>query len=73
MDNSSGTLISFIFIILGVVIIKLRTPIGQKAAEFYRKIGIEVPEELYTKQFMFIGVLLMIVGFLGATGLLSQI
>ncbi|WP_455202161.1 hypothetical protein [Kaarinaea lacus] len=53
--------------------IKLRAPIGQKAAELYKKIGIEVPDELYTKQFMFIGILLMIVGFLGATGLLSQI
>ncbi len=73
MDNSSSTFISLIFIILGVVMIKLRAPIGQKAAELYKKIGIEVPDELYTKQFMFIGILLMIVGFLGATGLLSQI
>ena len=48
-------------------------PIGQRAAILYKKIGVDVPEDLYTKQFAFIGVLLMIVGFLGATGLLSQL
>ena len=72
METTAGTLVGLIFIILGVVMVKLRTPIGQKAADLYKKIGIEVPEELYIKQFAFIGVLLMIVGFLGATGLLSQ-
>lgn len=73
MDNTSGTIISLLFIILGVALIKLRAPIGHKASELYKKFGIEVPEDLYTKQFVFVGVLLMIVGFLGATGLLSQL
>jgi len=73
MDSTAGTIVSFLFIILGVVLIKLRTPIGHKASEFYKKFGIEVPEDQYTKQFAFVGVLLMIVGFLGATGLLSQL
>lgn len=70
MDSAS--IISLLFIVLGVVVIKLREPIGQKAAILYKKIGVDVPEDLYTKQFAFIGVLLMVVGFLGATGLLSQ-
>ena len=71
MDSAS--IVSLLFIILGVVVIKLRVPIGQRAAILYKKIGVDVPEDLYTKQFAFIGVLLMIVGFLGATGLLSQL
>ena len=71
MDSAS--IVSLLFIVLGVVVIKLRVPIGQRAAILYKKIGVDVPEDLYTKQFAFIGVLLMIVGFLGATGLLSQL
>ena len=72
MESTSGTLISLMFIVLGVAVIKLRAPIGHKASAFYKKFGIEVPEDLYAKQFAFVGVLLMVVGFLGATGLLSN-
>jgi len=73
MENITGTLFGLLFIIVGVVLVKFRSPIGQKAALIYQKVGIEIPEHLYEKQFAFIGVLMMIVGFLGATGLLAYI
>ncbi|MGD8571722.1 MAG: hypothetical protein PVG89_17435 [Gammaproteobacteria bacterium] len=73
MTLSGATLISLLFIILGVALVKMRKSVGEKAAIWYKKLGIEVPEELYTKQFAFIGVMLMIVGFLGATGLLAYL
>jgi hypothetical protein len=73
MDNILNTTSYFIFIVLGVVLIKFKAPVSHKAASFYKKFGIEVPELLYEKQFVFIGVLLMIVGFLGATGLLAEL
>lgn len=73
MENVTGTIFGLIFIIVGVALIKFRSPIGQKAATIYQKLGIDIPEPLYEKQFAFIGVLMMIVGFLGATGLLAYI
>lgn len=73
MENVTGTTFGFIFIICGFLLIKFRTPIGGKAAILYQKLGIEIAEEMYQKQFVFIGVLMMIVGFLGVTGLLAYI
>lgn len=73
MENLTGTTFGLIFIIIGFLLIKFRSPIGQKAAVLYQKLGIEIAEEMYEKQFAFIGVLMMVVGFLGATGLLAYI
>lgn len=72
MNITTSTLVSLLFIILGVVLIKLRAPLGKTAAGWYKKLGIQVPEEIYGKQFVFVGVMLMLVGFLGATGLLAK-
>ncbi|MGD8566717.1 MAG: hypothetical protein PVJ39_01335 [Gammaproteobacteria bacterium] len=72
MNITTGTLVSLLFIILGVILIKLRNPIGKKAVTWYKKVGIEVPEDIYIKQFVFVGVMLMLIGFLGATGLLAR-
>jgi len=72
METSINTILYLLFIVAGVILIKFKSPVGRKAAEMYKKIGIEVPHLLYEKQFVFIGVLFMIVGFLGATGLLNQ-
>ena len=63
-------IVSTLFMVLGFVLVKRKVSLGQKAASYYQKIGLQVPEDLYAKQFMFVGVLLMIVGFLGITGLL---
>ena len=73
MTSTAGIVASLLFIIAGVALIKLRTPIANKAAILYKKLGIEFPEDLYTKQLVFIGVMLMIIGFLGATGLLTYL
>jgi len=73
MENMTGTVFGLLFIILGVLFVKFRAPIGQKAAVLYQQLGIEIPEELYKKQFAFIGVLMMVVGFLAATGLLAYV
>ena len=73
MENFPGTVFGLLFIISGVLLVKFRVPIGQKSAILYQKLGIDIPESTYAKQFAFIGVLMMIVGFLGATGLLAYI
>ena len=70
--ETQTSLIGLLFIVSGVVLIKFRTLIGRRAATLYKKMGIEVPDEQYIKQFVFIGILLMIIGFLGASGLLMQ-
>ena len=59
------------FIVLGVLFVLLRHTIARSSVGLYRKIGIDVPVETYARQFLFIGVLLMVVGFLGVTGLLQ--
>ena len=56
-------------IVLGVILIRLRTGISRYLVRWYRKIGIDVPEDKYTKQFVFIGMIMAVLGFLAASGL----
>ncbi len=60
-----------LFIFLGIVLILLRDPISVIAASLYRKLGISVPADSYARQFMFIGILTILVGLLTTAGLLS--
>ena len=55
-------------IVLGVILIRLRTEISRYLMTWYRKIGIEVPEDKYSKQFVYIGVIVVVLGFLAASG-----
>jgi len=55
-------------IVLGFVLIRLRTIISRYLVTWYRKIGIEVPEDKYTKQFVFVGMIMAVLGFLAASG-----
>ena len=55
-------------IVLGVILIRLRTEISRYLMTWYRKIGIEVPEDKYAKQFVYIGVIVVVLGFLAASG-----
>lgn len=71
MDSEVDIFVGLIFILIGMGFIKKKTQIGRKAAVIYKKIGLDVPEDLYSMQFFFIGVLLIIVGFLAVTGLLQ--
>jgi len=73
MNESNPMLISAIAIIAGVLMIFFKEKLGRSATRLYRRIGVEVPQQLYTKQFAFVGILLMILGFLMGTGLLDLI
>jgi hypothetical protein len=55
-------------IVLGVILIRLRTGISRYLVTWYRKIGIEVPEDKYAKQFVYIGMIMAVLGFLAASG-----
>ncbi len=69
MNDEPTTVISLIIAFLGLAMIFTRVKLARRAASLYRRLGIDVPEELYAKQFVFIGVLLIIFGFLVATDL----
>lgn len=58
-------------IVLGVMLIRLRQGISQYVATWYRKIGIDVPIDKYARQFVFIGVILTVLGFLVITGFIE--
>jgi len=54
----------------GIIFIYFRLPLANKAADLYSKLGMNVSVELYAKQFVFIGVMMVVVSFLSITGLL---
>ncbi len=56
-------------IVLGLILVWLRTGLSRYLAAWYRKIGIDVPEDKYTQQFVFIGIIMAVLGFLTASGL----
>ena len=64
-------LIGFAFIIAGVLLIRFRMALAPRAANLYRKIGFDVPTELYAKQFSFIGIMMMLFGLLIITRLIG--
>jgi hypothetical protein len=45
--------------------------LSRKLADLYRKLCIDVPLELYGKQFVFVAVVVIILGFLVGTGLIT--
>ncbi len=59
--------------LLGALLIAARASAARKLANIYEKLGIEAPVDRYRKQFVFVGVLLFIFGFLVASGLIFQI
>jgi hypothetical protein len=73
MDNVLGLMAGLVFLVLGFLSIKFRHGAAQKTCQWYKKIGVEIPETLYAKQFFFVGILLIIVGFLSATGTLKYL
>jgi len=68
MDKTTGW--GILFILLGMVIFLVRAPISRKAAAWYQKIGISVPADRYARQFGFVGILMMVAGFLTLTGMI---
>lgn len=73
MDEDTRTLIAFGLLILGLLLMGLRHVLSRRLAALYRRVGIDVPEATYIKQFLFVGVLLLILGFLTASGLISSL
>jgi len=71
MNESNPLVLSAIAIIAGVLMILFKETLGRGATRLYKRMGVEVPQQLYTKQFVFIGVLFMLLGFLTGTGLLD--
>jgi hypothetical protein len=69
MDDERGSLLALGLLLLGFLLIGTRNAASRKLAALYRKMGIDVPVEQYAKQFLFVAVLLIIFGFLAATGL----
>ena len=71
--TTTTTSIGLAVLVIGLLLIVLRRPIAAWAAAFYKKIGLEVSEEKYSRQFTIIGFILLILGFLVATGLINAI
>jgi len=68
MDKITG--LGILFILLGLGLVRARTSISRKAAAFYQKLGISVPPDRYARQFAFVGVLMVVIGFLTITGMI---
>ena len=62
-----------VLIVVGVALIQLRRVLSQYLLRLYQKIGVEVPEEKYAQQFVFVGVIVVVLGFLMATGLIQYL
>jgi len=61
---------SWLLVAAGLVFFYYRLPLAAKAADIYSKLGMNVSVELYAKQFAFIGIMMVAVGFLSITGLI---
>ncbi len=73
MEITSNLGGGIVLIVLGVFLIRFRRGISQHVVTWYRKIGIDIPEDKYAKQFVFVGVILAILGFLVASGLIQYL
>lgn len=62
---------SLMMMIAGVIFIYFRLQLASKAVNFYSKFGMNVSVELYAKQFVFIGIMMIVVSFLSITGLIN--
>ncbi len=59
--------------VLGAFLIGARATAAGKLTALYKRWGVEVPKERYVKQFVFIGLVLIAVGFLVITGLIEKL
>ncbi|MEN8131211.1 MAG: hypothetical protein ABFS45_13670 [Pseudomonadota bacterium] len=71
MHIDNRFLIAFVFLLLGLLLITGRKGFSDRLLELYRRIGIDAPAEQYSRQFGFVGTLLILFGFLLATGLID--
>lgn len=69
MDNNQA--LGLLVMSVGLIFIFFRLPLASKAVALYKKLGVDVSVELYAKQFVFIGVMMIVVSFLSITGLIN--
>ncbi len=70
---STANYAGLVVLILGVLLIIFRRQFANMVAGLYKKMGIEVPVEKYAQQFKWVGLILLILGFLVSTDLLDAI
>lgn len=70
---TSLSFLGMAFMVLGAFLISFRAFAARKMTALYKRWGVEVPEDRYLKQFVFIGIVLIIVGFLVTTGLIDKL
>jgi len=73
MDISSELGSGVALIVFGIILIQLRIGISRHMVKIYQNFGIDVPEDKYAKQFVFIGILFVVLGFLVASGLFQYL
>lgn len=70
---STANTVGLAVLVLGFLLIIFRRQFANMVAGLYKKMGIEVPEEKYAQQFKWVGLILLILGFLVSTDLLDVI
>jgi hypothetical protein len=71
MSDEIRLLFAIGLLLIGFLLIRTRAMLSRKLADLYRKLCIDVPLELYGKQFVFVAVVVIILGFLVGTGLIT--
>ena len=71
LDAPTRLFLGLAFLFAGLLLIRFRYRVVPWLRERYRRLGIEVPEETYARQFVFIGILMIVFGFLITLDLLS--
>ncbi len=67
-DAGGQFLAGVLFVAAGLGLIRFRRPLATRLARFYRRLGLDVPDERYALQFRFIGILAIVLGVLTAFG-----
>ncbi len=73
MGVNLGSNAAFVLMVVGVILIWQRKVVSHYLAACYRKIGLDVPEERYARQFVYVGSILALLGFLMVTGLIRYL
>jgi len=71
MTPAQRLLIAFLILAAGLGLVMGRHRLARRAVRLYRRLGLDIPEDKYARQFYFIGILTMVLGFFVATDLLE--
>ncbi len=73
MDITPELGAGIIIFVLGFMLVRLRHGFSRYMVTLYQKIGVDVPEDKYAKQFAFVGIITSVLGILVATGLIHHL